>query len=207
MKKVFIFLVCICVTSCFMALNAQSVASKKDIADNYKKRHAIYDYSEANLNNTDTIPGFGTISDKLKISGTIYKSDGVTPASGVILYICQSDDYGNYHSKKVNGKRVLRHKGWIKTDADGKYTFYTFVPGTYWPTKALMEIHGVIKKPNASEEYAIEHFIFDNDPHLRDSCRKKIEKKGLNNILKLDEKDGMLIGKRDIVLSQNPKNI
>ncbi len=181
------------------ALNAQ------ELADNYKKRHAIFDYSEKQLTNTDTIPGFENQSQKLKITGTIFESDGVTPAKNVVLYICQADEEGDYHSKKVDGKRILRHQGWIKTDADGNYTFYTFVPGTHWGTKDLMQIHGYVKESNSNEAYAINHFVFDNDPFLRKSCRKKIAKLGINNILKLEKKDGLLIGKRNIVLQSNPQ--
>ena len=48
--------------------------------DNYEKRNPIYDYSENQLNNKDTIPGFEAKANKLKITGTIYESDGVTPA-------------------------------------------------------------------------------------------------------------------------------
>ncbi len=181
------------------ALNAQ------ELADNYKKRHAIFDYSEKQLTNTDTIPGFENQSQKLKITGTIFESDGVTPAKNVVLYICQADEEGDYHSEKVDGKRILRHQGWIKTDADGNYTFYTFVPGTHWGTKDLMQIHGYVKESNSNEAYAINHFVFDNDPFLRKSCRKKIAKLGINNILKLEKKDGLLIGKRNIVLQSNPQ--
>lgn len=183
-----------------VSLNALLTLSAQELAANYKTQHAIYDYTEKQLNNTDTIPGFDAQSEKLKITGTIYKSDGMTPASNVIFYICQADEEGEYHSKKINGKRVLRHQGWVKTDKNGQYTFYTFVPGTNWGSKALKEIHGYIKEPNETEAYSIEHFVFDDDPFLRKSCRKKIAKLGINNILKLEKKDGVLVGTRNIIL-------
>lgn len=199
MKRLLTLLILTSLFTLGNTLNAQ------ELADNYKKRHAIFDYTETQLNNTDTIPGFENQSQKLKITGTIFESDGVTPAKNVVLYICQADEEGDYHSKKVNGKRTLRHQGWIKTDADGNYTFYTFVPGTHWGTKDLMQIHGYVKEPNTDEAYAINHFVFDNDPFLKKSCRKKIAKRGINNILKLEKKDGLLIGKRNIVLQSNPQ--
>lgn len=190
------------ITSIFAFCNTLKA---QEFADNYKKRHAIFDYSEKQLNNTDTIPGFENQAEKLMITGTIFEKDGVTPAKNVILYICQADEEGDYHSNKVNGKRTLKHQGWIKTDAKGNYTFYTFVPGTHWGTKDLKQIHGYVKEPNSTEEYAINHFVFDDDPFLRKSCRKKIAKRGLNNILKLEKKDGLLIGKRNIILQSNPQ--
>lgn len=181
--------------SSILSVTAQELVSK------LRKQHPIYDYTKTHLNNIDTIPGFNTLSKKLKIFGTIYESDGVTPANGVILYICQPDDYGNYHSKKINGKRMLRHKGCIKTDTNGRYTFYTFIPGTYWPSKTIQQIHGVIKTPDTDNIYAIAHFVFDNDPLLRKSCKRKIAKKGLSNVLKLEKQaNGIFMAKRDIIL-------
>ena len=39
------------------------------------------------LNDTDTIADFDTQNNKLKLTGIIYQSDGVTPAKDVMLYI------------------------------------------------------------------------------------------------------------------------
>ena len=68
------------------SLCAQDYASTPEtIPSNYNKRSPIYDYSEKQLNNTDTIPDFNIKSNKLKITGTIYLADGVTPAKDVIM--------------------------------------------------------------------------------------------------------------------------
>lgn len=199
MKRLLSTLIIILSLSSFYGVTAQNFVK------NIKKRHAFYGYSGSHLKNTDTISGFDSKEEKLKITGTIYKSDGVTPAKNVILYICQSDEYGDYNPKKINGKRVLAHQGWIKTDADGKYTFYTFIPGTYWPSRKIQQIHGVVKAPNDDEAYQINNFVFDSDPLLRKSCKRKIADRGLNNVLKLEKKDSLLIGKRDIILNPTPK--
>lgn len=185
-----------------LSLNSFFGVSAQNFVKNIKKRHAFYGHSQKNLKNTDTILGFGSKEEKLKITGTIYESDGITPAKDVILYICQADEYGDYNPKKVNGQRVLEHQGWVKTDADGKYTFYTFVPGTYWPSRRIQQIHAIVQAPNDAEAYQLNHFIFDSDPLLRASCKRKIETRGLNNVLKLEKKDSLLIGKRDIILNQ-----
>ena len=45
-------------------------------------------------------------------------------------------------------------------------------------------------------------FLFDEDPLLTKSCRKRISKKGdPNRILKLENKDGLLVAQHNIVLS------
>jgi len=65
----------------------------------------------------------------------------------VILYINQADEKGDYVLKNDNNKkRYVRHRGWIKTNADGQYTFYTFVPRTYLRSNELKQIHAVLRK-------------------------------------------------------------
>jgi len=108
----------------FLSFNAIQAQDTISIPENFKKRSPIYDYSEKQLNNTDTIPDFASRSQKLKITGTIYESDGVTPAKNVMLFIHQADETGNFQLKRQNKKRYVHHRGWIKTDADGKYTFF-----------------------------------------------------------------------------------
>lgn len=179
-----------------------------EILPEYEKRNPIYDYSEAPLNNTDTIPGFETKLNKLMITGTIYESDGVTPAKDAILFIEQADDDGDYQIREKNNKRYMHHRAWIKTDADGRYTFYTFVPGaaiapvTFPRRKGLKKILPTIKE-DGKQEYYLEAFLFDNDPLLTKACRKRLKRKGIDNILKPDNQGNMLVVKKDIILKQN----
>src|SRR5688572_27130373 len=48
------------------------------------------------LNEVDTLPIFSEQGPKLAVSGTVYKSDGKTPAPGVVLYVYQTDQTGRY---------------------------------------------------------------------------------------------------------------
>jgi protocatechuate 3,4-dioxygenase beta subunit len=182
----------------FSLLQAQETAN---LPENFKKRSPIYDYSEKKLNNVDTIPDFEAKSQKLKITGTIYESDGVTPAKNVLLFIHHTDENGNFELKRQNKKRYVHHRGWVKTDADGKYTFYTFIPGNYMYSNELKQILPIVKEPN-KPEYKIETFLFDDDPLLTGKCRTKVEETNPNRILKLNKKEGLFEAKRDIVLGQ-----
>ncbi|WP_142786148.1 peptidase associated/transthyretin-like domain-containing protein [Changchengzhania lutea] len=191
---------------CFLCVNnvlisQESAEVSETIPENYKKRSPIYDYSEQQLNNTDTIPDFSSKSQKLKITGTIYESDGVTPAKNVMLFIHQTDEDGNFELKRQNKKRYVHHRGWIKTNADGRYTFYTFVPGKSIYGNELTQILPIIKAPNKPEQ-KIETFLFDDDPSLTASCREKIIRTNPNRILKLDKKEGLYVAQRDIVLGK-----
>ena len=193
----FFCFVCFCHTS--IAQESASVLEEKP--ENYKKRSPIYDYSDQQLNNVDTIPDFATKKNKLKIVGTIYESDGVTPAKNVLLFIHQADENGNFELKRYNKKRYVHHRGWIRTDADGHYTFYTFVPGKYIYGNELKQILPIVKEPG-KPEYKIETFLFDDDPLLTNK-RSKVKRKDVSDrILKLDKKEGLFVAKRDIILGK-----
>ncbi|GAA3608068.1 hypothetical protein Q4Q39_10160 [Flavivirga amylovorans] len=192
---------------CFIGFShtiiAQESASISDeIPEDYKKRSPIYDYSEKQLNNVDTIPDYASKKNKLKITGTIYENDGVTPAKNVLLFIHHADENGNFELKRHNKKRYVRHRGWIRTDEDGHYTFYTFVPGKYIYGNELKQILPIVKEPG-KPEYKIETYLFDDDPLLNDK-RSKVKRADVaNRILKLDKKEGVFVAKRDIVLGKD----
>lgn len=170
-----------------------------------KKESPLYDYSEKQLNNTDTIPSFKDQENKLKITGTIYYNDGITPAKDVILYIYQPSEEGHFKTNKENGKKYVEHRGWVKTDEDGRYTFYTFIPGapyvplTYPRTLGMKQILPVIKEPG-KPEYDFDAFIFDDDPAISSRCRKKLDRIGYKGILKLEKQGNMYVATKDIVL-------
>lgn len=204
MKNLITLFSFVLILSCLNFLSAQdSTDLSKDIPKNYKKRSPIYDYSEKQLNNVDTIPDFATNSQKLKVTGTIYENDGVTPAKNVMLFIHHTDENGDFELKRQNKKRYVHHRGWVKTDSDGKYTFYTFVPGKYLYGNELTQILPIIKEPN-KPEYKIETFLFDNDPLLTGKCRQKVEETNPKRILtlKLNKEEGLFEAKRDIVLGR-----
>src|SRR5690606_38499420 len=122
----------------FHSLQSQELLATTDgMPSDFLERNPIYDHSEMPLNATDSIPDFETKTDKLILTGTIYQSDGVTPAKDVILYISQPDEDGDYVMKKDHGKRYVYHRAWVKTDADGKYTLYTFIPGNFWQNREV----------------------------------------------------------------------
>ncbi|AUP77396.1 peptidase associated/transthyretin-like domain-containing protein [Flavivirga eckloniae] len=203
MKNLILLLCLVCFT-CFsntvIAQESASIAEEKP--ENFKKRSPIYDYSEQKLNNVDTIPDFVSKRNKLKIVGTIYESDGVTPAKNVLLFIHQADENGDFELKRHNKKRYVHHRGWIKTDADGRYTFYTFIPGKYIYGNELKQILPIVKEPG-KPEYKIESFLFNNDPLLNTSRRTRIKvDKESDRVLKLDKKEGLFVAKRDIILGK-----
>ena len=155
------------------------------------------------------MPDFKEPGPKLEISGTIYQSDGKTPAKGVILYIYHTDQKGVYPQKGNETGWAKRHgylRGWIKTNADGKYKFYTLRPASYPNSRAPQHIHPVIKEPNRNEYY-IDEYLFTDDPFLDENEKANQQKRGGSGIITLTKKqDGTWVGKRDIILGMNIPN-
>lgn len=173
----------------------------------YSQESPIYDRAEDQLTNTDTIPDFRSKTNKLKLTGVIYQSDGVTPAKDVILFIEQPDEDGDFDLRHTDDKRYVFHRSWVKTDADGRYTFYTFVPGNDRRYNQMQQIFPIIKE-TSKEEVQLESLLFDEDPMLTKRCRKRLEKKGNPaRILTTKKEDGILVAEKDIILSDDTEPI
>lgn len=202
--KNLLYLFCIsCFLSTLHTIQAQDSANVlEEIPFDYATRSPVYDYSEKNLNQIDTIPGFDIQENKLKISGTIFLSDSVTPAKDVILYIEQPNEEGEYDLKFENDKRYVFNRGWIKTDENGQYTFYTFIPGSYRHSKELRHIHPIVKE-SGKKEYKLNTLIFEDDPFLTKTCRKKLNKKGITSILSTVKKEDMYVSNYNITLPES----
>ncbi|RIA09659.1 protocatechuate 3,4-dioxygenase beta subunit [Flavobacteriaceae bacterium MAR_2010_72] len=163
---------------------------------------AVYEYGNKALKAIDTIPGFKESSNKIKISGTVYKSDGKTPAKDVILYIYQTNEKGRYPSKADSKGWERRHgymRTWLKTDAKGKYTFYTSRPASYPNSTIPQHIHITVKEPDKNEYY-IEDFFFSDDPLLPTNIKNRSKPRGGKGVITLAGNGPIKQAQRDIIL-------
>jgi protocatechuate 3,4-dioxygenase, beta subunit len=203
-------IICLCACSqnkTKTIVNNKPAASEISVGGRCEDCELIYECPESfeELNATDTLPGFDGPGPKIGISGTIYRRDGKTPASNVILYVYHTDQQGIY-PKKGNGKGQHGYiRGWIKTGADGKYTFYTLVPASYPNSRNPQHIHPIIKEEGKTA-YWIDEFHFDSDPLLPDSERTRANPVAGGGVLKTTMKDGMLRATRDIILGLNVRD-
>lgn len=184
-------------------------ASAQRIGGGCEGCEAVFEYGSKKLTSIDTLPDFKDPGPKLEISGTIFQADGKTPAGNVILYIYHTDQKGVYPQKGNETGWAKRHgylRGWIKTNADGKYKFYTLRPASYPNSRAPQHIHPVVKEPNRNEYY-IDEYLFTDDPFLDENEKANQRKRGGSGIITLTKRqDGTWVGKRDIVLGLNIPN-
>lgn len=162
-----------------------------------------------NIGSVDSSAGWKQNGQKLLITGTIYKQDGKTPAPGVILYYYHTDIKGVYADKAGLDRRVVRHgyiRGWVKSDANGKYAIYTVRPAPYPGRNFEAHIHPSIKEPGIDKEYYIDEFVFDDDTLLTGEKRKKLPNRGGSGILRLFKKGDLHIAEHNIILGLNIPN-
>lgn len=149
----------------------------------------------------DTLPEFKNNEQRIKLTGIIYKSDGKTPARDVILYAYHTDSTGRYPTKGDEegwGKRHGYIRSWIKTDESGRYTFYTFMPGSYSSNPA--HIHAIILEPDG-KYYYIDDYNFEGDPNLEN--HNDDDAKGGSGLVDLKKESDLLVAERDIILGLN----
>lgn len=162
---------------------------------------AVFEYPDKMFQSTDTLPDFNSHEPKIKLTGTMYKPDGGTPASGVILFIYHTNLEGRYPKKgdeKGLAKKQGYLRGWTKTDASGRYTFYTFMPGSYGSGAA--HIHTVVLEPNG-RYYFIDDYNFVGDPNLDGEYRHR--KRGGSGVVHFNKAGQIWTAERNITLGLN----
>lgn len=202
----------------FLALNGcgqsqglqpnKPMTGEKQVGGNCEGCEAIFEcpIPFEKLNETDTLADFNSPGPKLKFSGQFFMPDGKTPAPGVIMYFYHTDQKGIYPTRGNEKGWDRKHgylRGWIKTDENGRYEFYTLRPASYPNSRALAHIHAFIKEPGKSPYY-IDDFLFADDPFLADEPPSGRKPRGSTGVITMQKDDsGMQYGKRDIILGLN----
>jgi len=190
------------------AKSQENSPKEKLVGDPCEGCEAIYEYGNHVLNAIDTLSGFSSSKEQLKISGIVYKNDGKTPAADILLYIYQTNEKGIYPKRNNSKGWERRHgyiRGWVKTNVKGEYTLYTFRPASYPNTTIPQHIHITAKEPNKNEYY-LDDFYFDDDPNLTDRIRNKKKFRGGSGIIKLTKNSSIQEAKRDFILGLNIPN-
>lgn len=133
------------------------------------------------------------------VSGTVFQSDAKTPAPSVLIYLYHTDMYGIYGKRGEHKHGKFR--GWMLTDAKGKYEFRSIRPASYPNTTFAAHVHMTLTGKNFKEDW-IDSILFEGDKFISAQERNNAGKKGgFNPIVKLEKgADGILRAVRDIQL-------
>ncbi len=194
-------LITLLVLTVFIDARAQN---RKDIGGGCEDCQMMFDGMPSTLSSDTRLSPPGEPGEPLVVRGTIYKQDGKTPAPGVILYLYHTDKGGEY-TPAPDQRDARRHghlRGWVKTDAQGRYSFMTIRPGSYPQGRNPQHIHPSIYEPDKGY-YWIDEFLFDDDPYLTEKERSSQPGRGGVGIMKPVKEGAVWKATRDIVLGKN----
>ena len=116
----------------------------------------------ADASSLTTIAGPNEPGERLVVTGRTL--DGMTPVTGVSLYVFHTDARGRYATDQPNGAAAElkpRLHGLLRTDAQGRYQYETIRPGFY---NGPRHVHYVVIAPGYVPRLI--DLWFDDDPML-----------------------------------------
>lgn len=164
------------------------------------------------LNATDTSAAWNDNGQRLLVTGTVLNADAKTPAPNVVLYYYHTNKDGKYLHEERQPRSMPPNalgqthgyiRGWVKTDAAGRYAIYTAKPGTYPTRDEPAHIHVTVQEPGLADAYYIDDLVFDDDVLLTARKRKEMEQRGGSGILRLLSRGNLAIAEHDIILGLN----
>ena len=137
----------------------------------------------------------------MTISGTVYETDGKTPARDVLIYFYHTDSEG-YYGRRRPGEPLHGHfRGWMLTDEKGRYQFNSIRPAAYPERKFAAHVHMTITTQTMRED-SFDSILFEGDPLISRRERETAgQKGGFSPIVKLEKSaGGVWTATRDIQL-------
>jgi protocatechuate 3,4-dioxygenase beta subunit len=159
----------------------------------------------ATLTSEAKLPKDGEPGIPLDITGTVYQHDRRTPASGVLLYVYHTNARGVYASsgnETGNGHEHGNLRGWLRTDARGRYHIATIRPAPYPGRGDPAHIHMTVTSPG-SPERLVDPIEFDDDPLLTAATRsRRPNTRGSGIVHPVTDANGVQHVVRDIYLER-----
>lgn len=140
----------------------------------------------------------GEPGEPLVMRGSVYKSDGRTPAPNIVVFVYQTDATGHYnHPDSVWNPRL---RGWMRTGSDGRYEFRSIKPAAYPNHSEPAHIH-VHVYGEGVPEYFLDDYWFEGDTLLSSEQITRAQLQGrFSNIVKLTWDGKTWQGVRDLRL-------
>ena len=133
------------------------------------------------------------------ISGTVYRPDGKTPAPNTLIYLYHTDMYGIYG--RAGQPKHGKFRGWMLTDAKGRYEFSSIRPASYPNTTFAAHVHMTVTTADRREDW-VDSILFEGDRFISARERQEAGRRGgFQPIVKLVKNSGgILQATRDIQL-------
>lgn len=165
---------------------------------------AVFDGMPAELSSHVRLAPVGEPGVPMRISGRVLDDSGRARA-GVVVYAYQTDSTGIYPRPAQRlGREAMRHgrlRGWMRSDAQGRYAIDTIRPGSYPGEDVAEHVHMHVLEPGCFT-YFIDDLMFLDDPKLSEEERQQAHGTGGNGFLRPVMADGVWRVERDIVLGR-----
>jgi protocatechuate 3,4-dioxygenase, beta subunit len=113
--------------------------------------------------------------ERLIVTGQVLGPDGKTPLAGASVYVYHTDAKGLY-TPETNDNRNPRLRGYMRTDAQGRYEFSTIKPAPYPNNRIAAHIHYVVNAQGHQER--VFEIVFEGDPNIDERMRADAAKEG-----------------------------
>lgn len=142
---------------------------------------AAFDGVPARIDSRLVLAGAEQPGAPMTVQGRVLDPTG-QPRAGVVLYVHQTDHEGRYpEHEDANrlGRAAQRHgrlRGWVRSDAEGRYTIDTVRPGSYPGTDIPQHIHLQVIEPGCFT-YLVDDVLFTDDPKLNRAYRDRFDRR------------------------------
>ena len=110
----------------------------------------------------------------LRVAGQVVRPDGVTPAPGVVLYLHQTGADGLYARAAGEPPRL---RGWLRTDAEGRYEYLTIRPAPYPSRTVPAHVHTQLWGAGVPRQWNHD-LLFADDELVTDGVREQSQAAG-----------------------------
>ena len=144
--------------------------------------------------------------DRMLLSGRVLAADSDAPVAGVIIYAHHTDAKGNYADGTPETEWSRRHgrlRGWVRTDAEGRYAFDTIKPAPYGDVNEPAHVHLFRNEASYPPRY-IDDVVFEGEIGVTPAYRARQGLRGGDGVIRLSrEPEGRWLARRDIRLERH----
>jgi protocatechuate 3,4-dioxygenase, beta subunit len=125
----------------------------------------------------------------LIIHGRVFRADGAAPAPDVIVFAYHTDATGHYDVPSA-APHSWRLRGWVRTDASGRFEFTTIRPAPYPNRTAAAHVHFSIEASGVPRQSW--GLTFEGDPLLTAAEREESTREGRFGMVRpVENRDGV----------------
>ncbi len=198
----------ICGCSLAVGAPAKTAAAGKARPDLYDCEgcQTVLERDPAALPSRLRLAAAGQPGERMVLTGRVLTVDGA-PAPGVVIYAHHTNAEGYYADGTPETEWSRRHgrlRGWVKTDADGRYGFDTIKPAPYPDRTMPAHVHLFIQEPGYPPYY-VDDVVFAGEFKVDEAYRAKQELRGGGGVVTLTrDAGGVWRARRDIRLERRP---